>query len=182
MDTRTFRKFCPVCKMVNDASDVVCKHCGAQLGESATNAPATRPIDEAFQLTEELRDQITRERTPPPRGLSIFLLNNGEPIALSMEQELILGRAEDPTSESMVDLTDHDGFALGVSRRHAMIQAAGETYVLIDLHSSNGTWLNGERLVPSRSYDLPSGGVIQLGRLKLIVAYMKPASSKKTKS
>jgi len=60
-----------------------------------------------------------------------------------------------------------------------MIQAAGDKYVLIDLHSSNGTWLNGERLVPSKSYDLPSGGVIQLGRMKLIVAYMKPASSKK---
>jgi pSer/pThr/pTyr-binding forkhead associated (FHA) protein len=47
--------------------------------------------------------------------------------------------------------------------------------VLVDLNSANGTWLNGERLAPTKKYDLPSGAVIQLGRLKLLVIYSHPA-------
>ncbi len=55
-----------------------------------------------------------------------------------------------------------------------MIRADGEKYILTDLNSSNGTWLNGHRLVPAKSYDLPSGAVIQLGRIKLVVSYILP--------
>jgi pSer/pThr/pTyr-binding forkhead associated (FHA) protein len=151
------------------------------LNADISEAPTTRRIEDSFELSEELKEQITREHTPPSRGLSLFLLNKSEPIALRTEAEFVLGRAGDSTSEAVVDLTDHDGFALGVSRRHAQIRAAGEKYVLTDLNSSNGTWLNGQRLVPTRPYDLPSGGVIQLGRIKLVVVYMKPAGPKEKK-
>ena len=179
MDTQIFRKFCPVCKLSNDPEAEVCRHCGAKLGEALSGPPTTQRVDDTFELTEELKERVTRERTPPSRGLALFLLNNSQPIALNVEQEFVLGRAGEPTSETILDLTDYEAFALGVSRRHARIRSDGEKYVLIDLNSANGTWLNGQRLVPSRSYDLPSGGVIQLGRMKLIVVYMKPAGPKK---
>jgi pSer/pThr/pTyr-binding forkhead associated (FHA) protein len=64
---------------------------------------------------------------------------------------------------------------MGVSRSHAMIKAVEDKYVLTDLHSANGTWLNGERLLPDKPHDLPSGAVIQLGRLKLVVIYSHPS-------
>ena len=96
-----------------------------------------------------------------------------------MEPEFVLGRAGELTAESIIDLTSFEAFAEGVSRRHAMIKALEDKYVLIDLNSSNGTWLNGERLVPTRPYDLPSGGTIQLGRMKLVVFYSHPPGLKK---
>jgi len=157
MESQTFRKFCPVCHLGNDTNAVVCQYCNAPLGRDSTGVPTTQRVEDSFELTTEIKEQVVREHTPPSRGLSLFLLNKGEPIALSIEEEFVLGRAGYLTSEPMIDLTNHDGFAMGVSRRHAMIRAAGEKYVLIDLNSSNGTWLNGQRLVPNKPYDLPSG-------------------------
>ncbi len=179
MEPQTFRKFCRVCKLSNEANATICQHCGAPLGENSTEAPTTRSVDDSFELTEEIREQITKEFTPPSRGLSLFLLNNAEPIALRMEQEFVLGRAGALTSEPMVDLTNYEAYAMGVSRRHVIIRAVEDKYVLIDLNSSNGTWLNGQRLVPTKPYDLPSRGVIQIGRMKLVVVYSHPPSSKK---
>lgn len=180
MHTQDFHKFCPVCKLSNEAGALFCRHCGAQLDENLP-APTTRRVDDAFELTDEIKGQVTREHTPPSRGMALFILNRGEPIAMRTEEEFVIGRAGELTSEPLVDLTSFEGFALGVSRRHVMIKSSGEKYVLIDLNSSNGTWLDGQRLVPTKPYDLPSGSVIQLGRMKLIVSYVHPASVKRDK-
>lgn len=48
-----------------------------------------------------------------------------------------------------------------VSRRHAVITAAGEAPCLDDLDSRNGTWVNGERIGTAR--ELLSGDEIRLG-------------------
>ncbi len=101
------------------------------------------------------------------------------PIAVTVDQEFVLGRKADGVSEALVDLTNPDGFAMGVSRRHAMIRSGENGYVIIDLNSSNGTWFNGKILLPTQQYDLPSGGLIQLGRLKLVVIYNSPPGGKK---
>jgi pSer/pThr/pTyr-binding forkhead associated (FHA) protein len=179
MDTQAFRKFCPVCKLDNDADVTNCQHCGGPLSPSSAEDVSTRRVDDAFELTDEIREQVTRTYIPPSSSLSLFLLNMGEPIAVRTEDEFVLGRVDEATSEPIVDLTEFDGFATGVSRRHALIHAAGEKYMLTDLNSSNGTWLNGHRLVPTRWYVLPSGAVIQLGRMKLVVSYIDPPQKTK---
>jgi len=98
-----------------------------------------------------------------------------------MEEEFILGLVGETTSEPTVDLTGFEAFSMGVSRRHALIKSTGKKYVLIDLNSSNGTWLNGQRLAPTRPYELPSGAVIQLGHLKLVVSYLRPPAVKQAR-
>jgi hypothetical protein len=63
------------------------------------------------------------------------------PVALSLaaacHQALVVGRS------SSCDLTLHEP---SVSRRHAEVRCVAGTFVLSDLHSSNGTWLNGHRV------------------------------------
>jgi hypothetical protein len=176
LDTKVFQKFCPVCKLASDADATICQYCGAPLKKDGTEAPTTRRVDKSFEFTKELKEQIATSYTPPPKGLSLFLLTSSKPIALCMEQEFILGRGESLISEFVLDLTEFDAITMGVSRRHAMIKIIEDKYILTDLNSSNGTWLNGERLLPAKQHDLPSGAVIQLGRLKLVVVYSKPAS------
>jgi hypothetical protein len=163
---------------VNDADAVTCQHCGAKLGEKA-GAPTTRQVNESFEITRELSEQVVKEYTLPSKGMALFLLNRSQPVAICMEAEFVLGRAGEFTTEYTIDLTSFDGFVLGVSRRHALIRAVGEKYVLVDLNSSNGTWLDGQRLVPTKPYDLPKKGVIQLGRMSLVAAYVKPVEPKK---
>lgn len=52
-----------------------------------------------------------------------------------------------------------------VSRRHASLRLEGTTAVLADLSSSNGTTLNGRRVVePTRAED---GDTIQVGAIEL---------------
>jgi hypothetical protein len=174
MDTQNFQKFCPVCKLVNDANATVCQHCQAPLNASYPTAPTTRRIDKTFELSEELREQITREHVPPPFGMSLYILISGETVALCKEREFFLGRAEEASSPTVIDLSDFEAFEKGVSRRHAIIKVINDNYVLIDNNSSNGTWLNGDRLLPNNPHILTSGSVIQLGRLKLVAVFSNP--------
>lgn len=167
--------------MGNELDAAVCSHCGTSLKNDLAGVPTTQRVERSFELTEEIKDQITKGHTPPSQGLSLFLLSRVEPIALCIHEEFVLGRGGISASEPMVDLTKFDAFAIGVSRRHAMIRATGDKYVLIDLNSSNGTWLNGLRLTPSKPYDLPNSAVIQLGRMALLVVYVKPVRPKTAK-
>ena len=166
MDTRgtqAFTKFCPACKLGNDANAVTCRHCGASLDLTTAKATSTE---------KEVR--VAGEYASLANGLAFYLAGSTTPIAVSADHEFVLGRKTEGESEPLVDLTDPDGFAMGVSRRHAMIRSGDKGYVIIDLNSSNGTWLNGKILVPTRPYDLPTGGLIQLGRLKLVAIYNAP--------
>ena len=127
----------------------------------------------SVDLNEDARKKIERF-APPPEGISFYLLNGEKLIAQRTEREFVLGRASDANSGPLVDLTDFDGSGQGVSRRHAMVRALDKKYILVDLNSSNGTWLNGQRLVPTKPYDVHNGAVIQLGRMKLLVSYTRP--------
>ena len=82
---------------------------------------------------------------------------------------------------SRYDLTNHEGaLSIGresgnfvqlddneVSRRHAEIRRVGETFVVGDLKSSNGTWLNSRKIERA---ELSSGDQIQVGRTILVYA------------
>ena len=56
-----------------------------------------------------------------------------------------------------------------VSRRHALIEWTGDHYLLTDLGSRNGTYLNTERVVHSRP--LGNGDAITLGDCQLRFLY-----------
>ena len=60
-----------------------------------------------------------------------------------------------------------------ISRFHARIESRGETWLLNDLQSSNGTFLNGERVTNPRT--LAEGDVITLGRSDFTFSYLTPA-------
>jgi pSer/pThr/pTyr-binding forkhead associated (FHA) protein len=77
-------------------------------------------------------------------------------ITTQKEKTFILGRAssEIKTNETLVDLTEFGALDLGISRVHAMIKQSKGKYQIIDMESSNGTWLENQRLVPKQPYPL----------------------------
>ena len=180
MDTKNLQKFCPVCKLPNDPNATICRHCKASLNNNDIEGPpTTQRVEDSFEFTETLKNQITRAYPPPSEGLLLFLLNNSKPIALCTEREFVLGRGGALVSMPLFDLSEFDAYAMGVSRTHAVIKAVDNEYVLVDLNSANGTWVNGDRLLPTKPHSLPSGSVIQLGRLRLVVVYSNPSGSGK---
>ena len=71
--------------------------------------------------------------------------------------EVVIGRS------SSCDLVLDDS---AISREHARIEINGDTVVLHDLSSRNGTWVNGER---AETVNLESGDEIAVGRMTLVL-------------
>lgn len=92
--------------------------------------------------------------------------------AISAQGESLIGRL-DPNRgiHPEVDLSRYDPSAR-VSRRHARIIVQNNQYLIEDLNSSNGTFINNQvRLVPRQPHQLNSGDEVRLGetRLKFVV-------------
>ena len=178
MDTTASGRFCPVCKYKNKLDATQCEFCGQPLKSINGIVTSKRVAADTKDLYEEplekFKDEL-EEALIPVSGISIYQ-SDGKPIATRTEKEFYLGRnIED--EELIVDLIPFGAFQLGVSRRHAIIRETEDGYEIIDINSTNGTWLNGQRLVPNKAYPLPSGGKIHLGRAQLIVYHAKSKTS-----
>ena len=75
---------------------------------------------------------------------------------------LSLGRHPDLVDEIVVDQN--------VSRRHLRIAAVDERFYVEDLNSSNGTFLNEQRLSPFEPARLDYGAKVALGDLVLVAS------------
>ena len=52
----------------------------------------------------------------------------------------------------------------GISRRHLSIRLQGDELTVSDLGSKNGTFLDGQRMIPGQPYDLRNGAQIEIAR------------------
>ena len=115
----------------------------------------------------------------PENGFAVYFLGNAALIAVATDKQVVLGRKTEGEKKPIVDLTSPNGYAMGVSRHHVIIRSTDKGYVIMDLNSANGTWLDGKILTPAEPFDLPSGATVQLGRLKLVVTYKSPDNKNK---
>jgi pSer/pThr/pTyr-binding forkhead associated (FHA) protein len=104
------------------------------------------------------------------KGLALYLPRLSEPLVIADRNIITLGR-KDPISgiDPVVDLTNHHGAELGVSRFHAEISITDGRYYMKDMGSTNGTWINGKRIHPYRLTPLRSGDQVRLGHLSIVI-------------
>jgi FHA domain len=165
-------KFCPICKNKNARTALFCKYCGALLDENFTNIVATaKNIGGQPNAPVENIGSLIDAALIPEGGIGVYVVEALKPYYLPVEGELIIGREKDSVSEPFLNLSELDAFNMGLSRRHAMIRRIESGYEVIDLASTNGTWLNQERLNPNKPYPFPSGSQIRLGRMRIFVMY-----------
>lgn len=94
------------------------------------------------------------------------------PLMLQFKDELLLGRKEiGETGPFVLDLTPFGGDEKGVSRTHAALRRLKNTLFLVDMGSSNGTFVNGQRLVSEQPNMLIEGDEIRLGNLVATITY-----------
>jgi len=90
----------------------------------------------------------------------------GKPLQLP-EEETLLSQTKVMTVGRQVGaylLIDSDS----ISRRHAEITYANRQYMLRDLGSSNGTFVNEARLEPGKAYILKPGDKVRFGKAKFV--------------
>lgn len=149
----------------------------------------TKPLNQPREpLQEDLDDPALGptapspdlEPAPPPKDITpqragpawrvLFHITSPQTttVGLDVWRVTVLGRA-DPMSAFRPDLdfAPHGAMRHGVSRRHALVRPGDHMLYLIDQNSTNGTWVNGQRLLPGRDFPLSDGDVIELGALRM---------------
>ena len=114
-------------------------------------------------ITTRLNRQITIT------GPRLFVSASGTVVPIPPQDEVVIGRI---TPHSVpppdIDLSPYGAASAGVSRRHARLLRRLEGWLLEDLNSTNGTFLNEMRLVPGRPALLRNGDLVRFGNLTVV--------------
>lgn len=139
------RAVCPQCGSANVVEANFCSVCGAELARPDVEHTETHPV-------------VAVGGDDQPMLVVIRGTNAGSRFALEPEVTTI-GRHP----ESTVFLDD-----VTVSRRHAEVRVEGPRFLVSDVGSLNGTYLNGDRV---DVHELVEGDQLQVGKYRLIFAF-----------
>lgn len=92
------------------------------------------------------------------------------PLIVPVEGINVLGRTDSAGgAQPDFDLSPLGAREGGVSRQHAALLGGEDGVLILDLTSTNGTWLNQRRLTPNQPYPLRVGDTLRLGSLCLTI-------------
>jgi pSer/pThr/pTyr-binding forkhead associated (FHA) protein len=102
------------------------------------------------------------------KGPRFVVVATGSLLVLPQKDAVLIGRA-DPRGKVVpdIDLSSYGGGTAGVSRQHARLLRKEDNWMIEDLHSTNGTFVNEERVPPSQPTWLNSGDSVRCGQLVL---------------
>jgi pSer/pThr/pTyr-binding forkhead associated (FHA) protein len=169
---------CPNCHNKELPGAYFCSECGTQLisleflNTHMINKPQEdHSVVESGSSSLPTRKVIQKQKDP---NISLHLVESGKVIHLSDKKDFTLGRAvEGQSILPDIDLSPFDAFSLGVSRMHVSLRIMnGDVYVM-DLGSSNGTRINGQKIVSHVEYSINHGDLITLGKLKVQILLIR---------
>ena len=173
---------CPNCRHEEIFGALFCSECGARL--VVVDLPTTQNISHGSSetFTFQVRSKspptsVTSQGAAPAQveaTVSLHLVESGQILNLSGQTEYTIGRAaEGQFILPDVDLSNYQAYAQGVSRLHAALKVNNLRVCITDLGSSNGTRVNGQKIVPNVDFPLNHGDVIALGKFKIQVLLRK---------
>ncbi len=158
---------CPVCGLVNRPGELTCSRCGMMLSTSGQTKRMGASDEPHHQTAWPTGDVIVADQEP------IVLEIEGERLTVPVAEIVTVGRVSDVPDDARpdVDLSSFGAGDKGVSRKHIKIKRKNILVYVADLGSTNGTLLNGRRLIPNAERLLRNGDELQLGRLKVKVKF-----------
>jgi pSer/pThr/pTyr-binding forkhead associated (FHA) protein len=144
---------CPVCVAEVKADDLICFTCGA-------NLPRVRSRDDDPPASVTVMQEYVRadDRTGPISPAVLRLAFPTGNVEVPAGTSLLLGR--DP--EDSLVAAAFAGYE-NVSRRHATVTVDDAGHATIrDEHSTNGTFVNGDRVLPGTGVRLADGDLVRL--------------------
>jgi pSer/pThr/pTyr-binding forkhead associated (FHA) protein len=158
---------CPKCSLPYARGTRVCARCGKLLINNADTYPLSLPKKTGQDLGQHLGKVFLE-------SIKRITLEIGEQsIALPQQKQIIVGRSTPNPGIEQPDVTLNEFGAVdkGVSRRHIAITCKANLVYVSDLGSTNGTWLNGNRLFPHSERLMRAGDTLQLGELRMVVRF-----------
>ncbi len=164
---------CPNCGKPNQKHEVFCYACG-QLLEPTKGSNDTQVFDGAET------GRLSSEFFGPDSVLVFRVRGSAETYEVRPQQadhEIVVGRSAAGSAMSPdIDLVNKQAADLGVSRFHLSIRYDLEQKAILaaDLGSANGSFINGQRLLPKEVRVLRHADELRLGRLTLMVSFRHP--------
>jgi pSer/pThr/pTyr-binding forkhead associated (FHA) protein len=151
--------FCNQCGHRNPDGSNFCSSCGAvleQTGDDETTTITFMPVESAGELADE---EVTVTVDEVPEGLGMVVVKRGPNAGSRFVLEADVTRAgRHPDSDIFLD-------DITVSRRHAEFVKTGSGYLVRDVGSLNGTYINRER---TEEGELHGGDEVQIGKFRLV--------------
>lgn len=160
---------CLNCGKANSARERICYSCGALL---------TPLHPQATDILPPQSDDLAIDDACFRKGYVLLLMPESDNKPFSLRPQLsghglTLGRVGHEEGDVDVNLERVGAGKNGVSRIHAVIEydKTSETLSLIDAGSTNGSFINGQKLHADERRTLRHGDKLQLGRLGFQVIY-----------
>lgn len=154
----SYRKgvFCNNCGHRNPAESNFCSSCGAPLVPSTDTTISFLPEDSSGDLVDE---EVTIGADDLAEDMGVLVVKRGPDAGARFVLTGEVTRAgRHPDSEIFLD-------DVTVSRRHAEFRREANHYLVVDVGSLNGTYLNRERI---EAAILKGGDEVQIGKFKLV--------------
>ena len=147
---------CPQCAHQNPVNANFCSSCGADIQQGDNSSSVTMTVQTPLDGPAE-EVQVELDKLPPGVGMLVVTRGPNSGSIFALDEPLVTaGRHPD----SVIFLDD-----ITVSRRHAEVRAVDGRYVVADVGSLNGTYLNRQRVEES---ELNDGDELQIGTFKLL--------------
>lgn len=172
---------CTLCHAKQLDGTIFCNECGKDLTELDA-VQTTPPLGISFQqASPQPMPRLTPQtQVLPQTGTPVVTLvvsTTHRQYRISLRGQVLIGRA-DPSRGIMpdIDLTPDGGLAAGVSRQHARLFYRDGAYLVEDLGSANGTYINGRKTAPQAAMSLHHGDEVCCGGLQMRIQ-LQPATS-----
>ncbi|GAB4446948.1 MAG: hypothetical protein Kow0031_29540 [Anaerolineae bacterium] len=137
---------------------------GSVLGTVVIAPPGSNPLE-----TTHFEDPVAPPAAAPPAAprARILITERNATVNVPPRPEVILGRTHRQTVAD-VDLGPHGAAEMGVSRHHARLIQRDGRWLLDDLGSLNGTFVNDTRVQPGQPVPLNNGDFIRCSHLAMV--------------
>lgn len=146
---------CPTCGKIGKSD--FCLDDGSKLVHNS--------VDKNFTQRSFFKTERTAASNPIKDKEILKLINKNLAIEISIDSETIIGRTFGKFTEVFSNYNQ-------ISSKHILLKPTDDNtgWYSVDLNSSNGSKLNGEKLIPGKEYSIKKGDFLTLANIEFYVA------------